>query len=475
MQSPSSPNEGAPPKTPLLSVVIPVYNERFTLRELFRRVSAVDLDLEIILVDDGSTDGTRDIVAALVARDPRSRSLLHERNQGKGAAIRTGLREARGEFVIVQDGDLEYDPAEYPTLLQPLISGQADVVYGSRFLGAPRRVHLFWHMVANRLLTLLTNLTTNLNLTDMETCYKVFRTSIVRRIPLRSNRFGFEPEITAKIARLGCLIYEVPISYSGRSYSEGKKIGLKDAVAAVYTILKYWLISDIGEAGHNTLARMSEKGDYSRVLFRSFESRLGKRVMDVGAGVGNMATFLLDREKLVLAELDPDYLSILDRRFGKFENVDLVSLDLDTFVGSEIARHRLDTVICINVLEHIRDDDRVLREVYDGLPSGGRLVLLVPAHPALYSGLDRGLGHLRRYRRAELEEKLRAAGFELELVRSFNWIGAVGWFVFGRVLRRRHISRVAIRGFRLMSWLRSWEGSEGFRFGLSLMAVARKG
>ena len=196
---------------PQLSVIIPVYNERYTVRELVRRVVAVDVPKEIVMVDDGSTDGTSEVLASLVERYPEVvRLFTQPHNQGKGAAIRRGIQEATGEFLIIQDADLEYDPTEYHILLKPLLSGEADVVYGSRFVAGHRRVHLFWHAIANKLLTLATNILTNLNLTDMETCYKAFRTELIKRSPLRSNRFGFEPEVTVKIAKLGCRIFEVP-------------------------------------------------------------------------------------------------------------------------------------------------------------------------------------------------------------------------------------------------------------------------
>jgi glycosyltransferase involved in cell wall biosynthesis len=225
-----------------LSVVIPVYNEKQWVRELVRRVQAVPIPKEIILVDDCSTDGTRDILREMESDEVRVFYQAH--NQGKGAALREGFRHVRGDVVIVQDADLEYDPAEYPRLVQPILEDRADVVYGSRFIGESHRVLYFWHYVANLGLTMLSNMFTNLNLTDMETCYKVFRREVLAGIHLKSNRFGFEPEVTAKVARRrnpAWRIYEVPISYSGRTYEEGKKIGLKDAFQALYCIVRYWL------------------------------------------------------------------------------------------------------------------------------------------------------------------------------------------------------------------------------------------
>jgi glycosyltransferase involved in cell wall biosynthesis len=255
-----------------LSVVIPVYNERTTIEEILRRVAAVSIEKEIIVVDDGSTDGTREWLKDYcnwqpspsspfgpfsppdpppAIQDPRSkienrkskiRLFLQERNQGKGAALREGFRAAVGDIVIVQDADLEYDPQEYPRLIEPILSGRADVVYGSRFLGsAPHRVLYFWHYVGNRFLTLFSNMFTNLNLSDMETGYKVFRRQLIQSIEIRENRFGFEPEITAKIARKKARVYEVGISYSGREYSEGKKITWRDGLWALWCIIRYSL------------------------------------------------------------------------------------------------------------------------------------------------------------------------------------------------------------------------------------------
>ncbi|HEY64099.1 MAG TPA: glycosyltransferase family 2 protein [Caldilineae bacterium] len=239
-----------------LSILIPVYNERATIREILARVRAVPLEIdgdvaivlrrpgpvvlekEIIVVDDGSTDGTREILKE-EEKVGDLRVFYHERNQGKGAAIRTAIQHATGDILLIQDADLEYDPRDYPILLKPIIEGRAEVVYGSRFLGGPRKAMLFWHMVANKILTLVTNILYDSILSDMETCYKVFRADVIRGIPLRARRFEFEPEVTAKVLKRGYRIYEVPISYTGREYAEGKKIGFKDGIIALWTLLKY--------------------------------------------------------------------------------------------------------------------------------------------------------------------------------------------------------------------------------------------
>jgi glycosyltransferase involved in cell wall biosynthesis len=225
-----------------LSVVMPVYNERNTIREVISRVLAVPLEIELLCVDDGSTDGSREILAELQASHPQIHVHLQPANMGKGAALRRGIQAATGDFVIIQDADLEYDPAEYPTLLEPLLQGRADVVYGSRFQGGgPHRVLYFWHSVGNSMLTLISNALTNMNMTDMETCYKVFRREIIQSIPLEEDRFGFEPEVTVKVAKRRLRVYEVGISYSGRTYAEGKKIGWKDGFRALWCLAKYTL------------------------------------------------------------------------------------------------------------------------------------------------------------------------------------------------------------------------------------------
>jgi glycosyltransferase involved in cell wall biosynthesis len=248
-----------------LSVVMPVYNERATVRTMIERVLALPMEIELLCVDDGSHDGSREILSEVERQHPQVRVLLQPRNIGKGAALRRGISEATGNFVVIQDADLEYDPADYHQLVGPLLADKADVVYGSRFLGGgPHRVLYFWHSVGNRLLTLISNCLTNINLTDMETCYKAFRREVIQSIPIEENRFGFEPEITVKVARRNLRIYEVGVSYFGRTYEEGKKIGWKDGFRALYCLVKYSLKEPRRKAASTTAAEAVNQSTLSR-------------------------------------------------------------------------------------------------------------------------------------------------------------------------------------------------------------------
>ena len=461
-----------------LSVVIPCYNEIATIAQILRRVAEIPVVHEIVVVDDCSKDGTREALGEILARWPSTRPPLHVLlqpvNKGKGAALRAGFQRATGQLTIVQDADLEYDPREYVKLIQPILEGDADVVYGSRFAGYPRRVLYYWHSIGNRMLTELSNMATNLNLSDMETCYKVFKTEILQSIPIRSNRFGFEPEITAKIARLGCRVYEVPISYRGRSYAEGKKIGWKDGFQALWIILKYWLIADLGVGrGEMTLKLLSKASKYNGWVYEMLKPYIGSDILEVGSGIGNMTRHFVKHGRVTATDISPFCLRELERTYAGNENVCVQPLDIsrNSYPRFEI----YDTIICLNVLEHIEDDVEALRNMRKLLKPGGRLILYVPANPRLYCEIDRGVGHYRRYVLEELLGKMKDAGYRIPHHRHHNILGAIGWWINGKVLGKKHINATDVGGFEKLMPLVKAQDKFDSRFALSILAIGEKG
>lgn len=465
---------------PLISIIIPVYNEEEFLPELLRRVAAVDLPgpRELLIVDDGSTDGSAEIAEAFAAGNPGlARVFHHPRNRGKGAAVRAALAEARGEFTIIQDADLEYDPREYGKLLGPLLEGRAGAVYGTRFaVGVERRVLYFWHSLANRLLTTLVNVVADLNLTDVWTCYKAARTELLRSIPIRSGGFSIEPEITIKLAQRQAPIYETPISYHGRTYEEGKKIRGRDAFFALFTIARCAVTRDIyREAGPEILDILSGAPRFNRWMADTVRPYAGSRILEIGAGIGNLTRHLAPRrERYFATDIDAEHLARLRARFAHRPRLEARHCNLAEPADFTDLEGAVDTVICLNVLEHVEDDRGGLANIYRALAPGGRAVILVPEGMSVFGALDEALGHCRRYSEAELRGKLVDAGFEIQDVLHFNRITRPGWYVNGRLLRRRTFSRFQIWVFDRLVWL--WRAVDRFLPWppTSLIAVARK-
>jgi glycosyltransferase involved in cell wall biosynthesis len=444
-----------------ISILVPLYNEEEFVAALLERVIAAPLpegfEREIIVVDDGSTDASVEEVEAVVEKYPDVIRLLKSTpNRGKGAAIRRAIAEARGEFCIVQDADLEYNPNEYSKLLGPLIDGRADAVFGSRFLtSGERRVLYFWHSLANHLLTGMCNVFADLNLTDMETCYKAFRTSLLRSIPVRSERFGFEPEITIKLAKRQARIYETPISYSGRTYEEGKKIGLKDAFEAFWVILKTALSSDIYLAkDKDILDAFASAPNFNRWMADTIQPYIGKRVLEIGAGMGNLTRLLLaGRKRYVATDIDCEHLERLRNRLSERPRLETVVLNAADPQGQDEFSGQMDTVVCLNVLEHIPDDLGALRNIRSMLVDGGRAVILVPEGQRIFNSLDEELGHMRRYSEDHLRQRMTDAGFNVERILRFNRASRPGWWLNGTILKRRTISRFQLKNFDRLVWL----------------------
>ncbi len=465
----------------LLSILIPVYNERTVVERSLSLVLDAplpeDMDRELIVVDDCSTDGTSAILDELAARDTRIRLIHKPVNEGKGAAVRTAIELASGDFCIVQDADLEYDPSEYPRLLRPLLAGNADAVFGSRYLvGEQTRVLPFWHSMINKALTGISNMFCNLNLTDMETCYKVFRTDLLKSIPIRSNRFGFEPEITMKSAKRQFRIYEVPISYHGRTYEEGKKIGWKDGVKALGVILHFWLIDDLylqpyGRGFLNNLTGTPKYLNWMTALLRPY---LGVTVLEVGAGIGNLSGRLMGRRfRYVAAERDALYLHALRNRFLRTPNVIVRRLDPGSPADFAELGEPFESVLCVNVLEYV-EDPTLLANIRSVLADGGSLITLVPQSQSLFGAIDRTLGHRQRFDQEDLGATLSEYGFDTVKAVQLNKIGRPAWWLFGKVLGRKNISKLLLKLFDKTVWL--WKLLDPLLpwKGLSLIVVARK-
>ena len=449
-----------------LSILVPVYNEQYLVRPSLERLKILAesplLDhIEIIVVDDGSTDHTSAVLreyelSVAAAPIPKLEWLFlhHEFNQGKAAAIQTALVRANAELTVIHDSDLEYHPQDLLKMVQVFLDEQADAVFGSRFLASEyRRVLLFRHELGNRFLTLLCNVVSDLNLTDMETCYKMVRTALLKSVPLVGKGFEIEPEIAIKLAKRGARIFEVPIRYSGRTYQEGKKIGWKDGLRAIVAILRFGYSDYIYAEdvyGSQVLGRLNRAPRFTKWMADVIRPYVGEKVLEIGAGTGNLTLQLIPRRLYWASDINPLYLTYL-------ENVGLNRPYMrvgytDGEMGESYPKEqKFDTVICLNVVEHLADDLAALNNIRGVLEDGGRAIVLVPCGPGLFGTLDEVLGHHRRYTRKQLIEVVEKAGFHLENVLEFNRIGVIAWWLNGRLLRRRTFGLWQIKLLNLLT------------------------
>ena len=431
-------------------MIVPVYNEQYLVESSLKRLAVLencpDLGrVRVIVVNDASKDGT---AAALERfRDNLDQSglrnfewifLEHAKNQGKGAAIRSAIAHIDTDLVVIHDADLEYHPSDIAKMVPLFVNEDADAVFGSRFLSSDfRRVLLFRHSLGNKLITLLTNIVTDLNLSDIETCYKMVRADIFKGIPWESDRFGIEPEITVKLAKRKARIFEIPIRYSGRTYAEGKKITWKDGVRALGALVKYGISDKVYVAdayGSEILARLNRAPRFTKWMADTIRPYVGDRVLEIGAGIGNLTANLVPRTKYHASDINPHYLDRLEtlKQARPYLQVHYT----DASAAETYPAEQFDTVICMNVVEHIENDVEALRNIRRSLDKNGRAIVLVPNGPRLFGSLDKVLGHYRRYTREQLVKACQDAGFTVEKVLKFNRIGTPGWWLNGRILKK---------------------------------------
>jgi glycosyltransferase involved in cell wall biosynthesis len=436
-----------------LSVVMTVFNERHLVEASLRRVLALEheiiSDLEVIVVDDGSTDGSAEVVHRLAAEDRRISFHAHERNQGKGAAIRTAISQATGDIIIIHDADLEYNPEDIPSLLVPFATEGADAVFGSRYLSAPyRRALMYRHTIINKLVTITGNWFTDLALSDVETCYKAINATLLKSIPLRSNDFRFEVEIAIKLAKRRARIFEAPIRYVPRSYQEGKKIRARDGILALLAIIRFWFIDDLykeDEYGSHILTELERARRFNLWMGETLRPYVGDRVLEIGAGIGSLTDQFIPRDFYVASDINPNYLHYLrSYSLGK-PYLQIKHIDAGNANHFDGLAERFDTAIMLNVLEHVPDEQLALRNLLSTLEPGGRAIILVPQHPRLFGSLDRVLEHRERYTAAHLEGSLKEAGFAIERIFDFNRFSVPGWWFNGKVLRKKRFSRFQLK------------------------------
>ena len=436
-----------------LSVLVPVYNERHVVEASLNRVRALKDDLisslEIIVVDDQSTDGTWEILQRLASEDSRIVLLRNGRNSGKGASVRKAIAHSTGDISVIHDADLEYDPADIPSLLVPFAKEGADAVFGSRYISAPyRRALMHRHTTINKFLTSASNWLTDLSLTDLETCYKVIKTDLLKSIPLRSNDFRFEVEITFKLSKRRARVFEAPIRYLPRTREEGKKIKARDGLLALLAMIRYWLIDDLykeDEYGSRMMFDLEHSRRLSHWLGRTLRPIIGNRVLEIDAGIGTLTNQLIPRDLYLASDVNPNYLRYLESySYGK-PYLHVLNVDVENSEHLSGMEQKFDTVLLVNVLERLDQDGPALRNMHSALESGGRVVIVAAQYPKLCGTLDNILRRRRRYKRSALETLLTDAGFRIEKIFDFNRVSVPGWWFNGKILRRKKFSRIQLK------------------------------
>ena len=450
-----------------LTVLVPAYNEQYLIEASLRRLSVLGESsrlehIQVIVVDDCSEDATAQSIERFqqfleTSADFKKFSWLwlrHLKNSGKGAAIRTALAHSSADLIVTHDADMEYHPRDLLQMVDLFLFEDADAVFGSRFMpGGYKRALFFRHALGNKLLTFLCDVVCDLNLTDMETCYKMVRADLLKSIPLQSSTFDVEPELAIKLAKRGSRIFEVPISYSGRTYAEGKKIGWRDGVRALWAIFKYAASDRVfadDSHGGEILMRLNRAPRFIKWMADVISPYVGERVLEIGAGIGNLTLNLVPRTVYWATDINPKYLDRLEEMRSTRPYLQVAYTN--GMVGDSFPTGQsFDTVVCLNVVEHLSDDVGALRNVYNALEQGGRAIILVPNGPKLYGTLDEVLGHCRRYAPDQLGSAGQQAGFHLEKMISFNRAGVPAWWLNGKILRRTTFGMFQIRVLNMLT------------------------